>query len=44
MSINVADDTPLTTVYAFEAQLAADPRIASVTFVTALPSVPVTVP
>ena len=34
MSINVADDTPLTAVYAFEAQLAADPRIASVTFVT----------
>ncbi len=34
MSINVADDTPLTAVYAFEAQLAADPRVASVTFVT----------
>ena len=34
MSINVADDTPLTTVYAFRDQLAADPRVASVTFVT----------
>ena len=34
MSINVADDTPLTSVYAFRAQLAADPRVASVKFVT----------
>jgi len=34
MSINVADDTPLTAIYSFEAQLAADPRVASVTFVT----------
>lgn len=34
MSINVADDTPLTSVYAFRDQLAADPRVASVKFVT----------
>jgi len=34
MSINVADDTPLQTVYAFRDQLAADPRVASVKFVT----------
>jgi cell division transport system permease protein len=34
MSINVADDTPLATVYTFKQQLAADPRVASVTFVT----------
>src|SRR5690348_17303105 len=34
MSINVADDTPLTSVYAYQAQLAADPRVASVTFIT----------
>jgi cell division transport system permease protein len=34
MSINVADDTPLQTVYAFRDQLAADPRVAGVTFVT----------
>jgi cell division transport system permease protein len=34
MSINVADATPLTTVYAFRDQLAADPRVSSVKFVT----------
>jgi len=34
MSINVADDTPLQSVYAFRDQLAADPRVASVKFVT----------
>jgi len=34
ISINVSDDTPLQTVYDFEAQLAADPRILSVRFVT----------
>jgi cell division transport system permease protein len=34
MSVNVADDTPLQTVYAFRDQLAADPRVAGVTFVT----------
>jgi cell division transport system permease protein len=34
MSINVADGTPLTSVYAFQAQLAADPRVSSVTFIT----------
>ncbi len=34
MSINVADDTPLTSVYAFQQQLQADPRVASVKFVT----------
>src|ERR1700719_781277 len=34
MSVNVADDTPLQTVYSFRDQLAADPRVASVTFVT----------
>jgi cell division transport system permease protein len=34
MSINIADDTPLQTVYAFRDQLAADPRVASVKFVT----------
>jgi cell division transport system permease protein len=34
ISINVADDTPLTNVYDFQAQLAADPRVVSVTFVT----------
>ena len=34
MSVNIADDTPLTTVYSFRAQLAADPRVASVTFIT----------
>jgi cell division transport system permease protein len=34
MSINIADDTPLESVYAFRDQLAADPRVASVQFVT----------
>jgi cell division transport system permease protein len=34
MSINVADGTPLTSVYAFQAQLAADSRVSSVTFIT----------
>ena len=34
MSINVADDTPLTSVYTFQQQLQADPRVASVKFVT----------
>ncbi len=34
MSINVADDTPLQTVYTFRDQLAADPRVAGVKFVT----------
>jgi len=34
MSINVADDTPLQTVYTFRDQLATDPRVASVQFVT----------
>jgi cell division transport system permease protein len=34
MSINVADGTPLTNVYDFQAQLAADPRVASVRFIT----------
>ena len=34
MSINVADDTPLTSVYAFQQQLQGDPRVASVKFVT----------
>ena len=34
MSINVADGTPLPTVYAFQAQLQADPRVASVSFIT----------
>ena len=34
MSVNIADDTPLTTVYSFRDQLAADPRVASVTFIT----------
>jgi cell division transport system permease protein len=34
MSVNVADDTPLQTVYAFRDQLAADPRVAGVQFVT----------
>ena len=34
MSINVADDTPLTSVYSFQQQLQADPRVASVKFVT----------
>jgi len=34
ISINVSDDTPLQTVYDFQAQLAADPRVISVSFVT----------
>ncbi len=34
MSINVADDTPLTSVYAFQQQLQGDPRVATVRFVT----------
>lgn len=34
ISINVADDTPLQNVYDFQQQLAADPRVVSVKFVT----------
>ena len=34
ISINVADDTPLASVYSFQAQLAADPRVGSVRFIT----------
>jgi cell division transport system permease protein len=34
ISINVADDTPLQTIYDFQQQLAADPRVTSVTFIT----------
>src|SRR5438477_6915136 len=34
ISINVSDDTPLQTVYDFQAQLAGDPRVVSVNFVT----------
>ncbi len=34
ISINVADDTPLQTTYEFQQQLAADPRVISVRFVT----------
>ena len=34
MSINVADDTPLTSVYSFQQQLQGDPRVATVKFVT----------
>jgi cell division transport system permease protein len=34
ISINISDDTPLQSVYDFQAQLAADPRVASVRFVT----------
>jgi cell division transport system permease protein len=34
ISINVADDTPLQQVYEFQQKLAADPRVASVKFVT----------
>jgi cell division transport system permease protein len=34
ISINVADDTPLQSVYDFQQQLAADPRVVSVNFVT----------
>ncbi|MFI5282382.1 MAG: cell division protein FtsX [Candidatus Dormibacterales bacterium] len=34
ISINVADGTPLPTVYGFQQQLAADPRVTGVTFIT----------
>jgi cell division transport system permease protein len=34
MSINVADGTPLTTIYDFQQQLSSDPRVASVRFIT----------
>lgn len=34
ISINVADDTPLQNVYDFQQQLAADPRVLSVKFIT----------
>src|SRR5215472_12882003 len=34
ISINVADDTPLQSTYDFQQQLAADPRVLSVKFVT----------
>src|SRR4029077_14582504 len=34
ISINVADGTPMSTVYDFQAQLKADPRVAAVTFIT----------
>jgi cell division transport system permease protein len=34
ISVNVADGTPLQTVYNFQQQLAADPRVTSVKFVT----------
>jgi len=34
ISINVSDDTPLQQVYDFQAQLAADPRVVTVRFVT----------
>ena len=34
ISVNVADGTPLETVYTFQQQLAADPRVTSVKFVT----------
>jgi len=34
ISINVADDTPLQTIYDFQQQLAADPRVTSVRFIT----------
>ncbi len=34
ISINVSDDTPLPNVYDFQQQLAADPRVTSVKFVT----------
>ncbi|HEX9098299.1 MAG TPA: permease-like cell division protein FtsX [Candidatus Dormibacteraeota bacterium] len=34
ISINVADDTPLTSVYDYQTQLSADPRVASVKFIT----------
>lgn len=34
ISINVADDTPLQTIYDFQQQLATDPRVTNVRFVT----------
>ena len=34
ISINISDDTPLQSVTAFQQQLAADPRVASVQFIT----------
>src|SRR6266852_1797240 len=34
ISINVADDTSLASVYSYQAQLAADPRVGSVRFIT----------
>src|SRR5579864_3568546 len=34
ISINVADDTPLQTIYDFQQQLAADPRVTGVSFIT----------
>src|SRR5258708_12506539 len=34
ISVNVADGTPLQTVYDFQHQLAADPRVTSVKFIT----------
>jgi len=34
ISINVADDTPLQSIYDFQQQLATDPRVSSVKFVT----------
>ena len=34
ISVSVADQTPLATVYDFEAQLRSDPRVESVTFIT----------
>src|SRR3984893_4106556 len=34
ISINVADDTPLQSVYSFQQQLSSDPRVAGVRFIT----------
>src|SRR5467141_3308125 len=34
ISINIADDTPLASVYDYQTQLSADPRVASVKFIT----------
>ncbi len=34
ISVNVADDTPLQSVYGFQQQLSVDPRVASVRFIT----------
>ena len=34
ISINVADDTPLQSIYGYQQQLSADPRVASVSFIT----------